>query len=86
MGLDEPGFPSGQGLPAEFDPGEYLIHLFSVGDDQFQTPEVKFLENSGECGDTGHFVHSTYEIFLGLVPQPPYLRSVRRRWRENTVS
>ena len=49
MSLDEPGFPSGQGLPTSFDPGEHLIGLVSVGDNEFQAPDIKFLENNSEC-------------------------------------
>ena len=56
MGLNEPGFPSGQGFPTGFDPGEYFIHLFSVGDDEFQAPEIKFLENGVECRGVGLLV------------------------------
>jgi len=41
--LDEPGLPSGKGVPAGLDPGEYLVYLFPVGVDELQTPEIKFL-------------------------------------------
>lgn len=53
MGLDEPGLPSGKRLPACFDPGEYLIDLFSVGDDKLQASEIEFLENGVECWYVG---------------------------------
>jgi len=44
VGLDEPCFPSRKGLPARLDPGEYLADLFSVGVNEFQAPEIEFLE------------------------------------------
>lgn len=50
MGLDEPGFPSRQRFSTGFDPGKYLIDLFSVGNDEFQAPEIEFLESTFECG------------------------------------
>ena len=44
VGLDEPCFPSRKRLPARLDPGEYLVDLFPVSVNKFQTPEVEFLE------------------------------------------
>lgn len=49
MGLDESGLPSGKGQPAGLDPGEYLIDLSLVGDDELQASEIEFLENGVEC-------------------------------------
>lgn len=44
VGLDEPGLPSGKRFPAGLDPGEYLVYPISVGVDELQAPEIKFLE------------------------------------------
>jgi len=44
VGFDEPCLPSRKRFPARLDPGEYLIDLFSVGVNEFQAPEIEFLE------------------------------------------
>jgi len=47
-GLDESSFPLGQRFPAGLDPGEHLVDLLSVGDDELQAPDVESLEDKDE--------------------------------------
>lgn len=76
MCLDKPGFPSGHRFPAGFDPGEYFIDLLSVGDNEFQAPEIKFLGNSVERRDVEFLVHRNIQStpWPGAITSPSLKR------------